>query len=965
MRSPRRLMTTGLCLTLLFCATAYAQEASKKPWLSNLRQLTFEGEKSGEGYFSPDGKEIVYQAVHEGCPHYQIYRQSLATGERTMVSPGQGMTTCAFFHPTDGTILFASTHLDADTHPAPPPSSGRYAWSRHPSFDLFTVKRDGTGLVRLTDQPGYDAEANYSADGEWIVLTGERDGNADIYVMRSDGTRMRRITEAEGYDGGPFFSPDGKQICFRGFRDLRPGKDRYSQVYVVGADGRNERQLTFNTAVNWAPYYHPNGDYLAYCTNMGGHRNFELVLLRLSDAKVVRLTTDEAVDIMPVFSPDGTRLMWTTTRFDGKSQLVIADFQMPPADAFGEPYRDDPMAAEEGSAGHEHRAGSDAEHDHETRPAATPAGKGSKDGSDAQARLIDEIDSLRHVAVLASDDYEGRRSGTPGCEKAAQYICRAFEQIGLIPAGREGYLDPFEVTVGHQLAKGNLASIASDDGLRGQVLTADEDWRPLAFSADATVEGAVVFAGYGITSPDGSWDDYAGLDVDGKIVLAFMRGTPDLPADPHNPHGGLGLYAGSRYKAFNASQHGAAGLILVADARQRDGAELDALSASAGEGRERIPVVQLRRSEALEWARRGGLDLANAETVIHHAKAPASRALKGLVATLKCAVERVDATTANVIAKVDGTDAEKRLSYIVIGAHYDHLGFGGQGSLAPGGGLGHIHNGADDNASGVAGILELAQHFKANPIAHSIVFMAFSGEEMGLLGSAAWVGNPTLPLDRCVAMINLDMIGRLGEDGLAIDGVDTWSGWRGLLNHVNASQIKMAMTGGAMSGRSDHASFIGKGVPSVHFFTGAHEDYHRPTDDTDKVNVAGVVEVTQLVQRTVEALDAMAGHVAFEEPKAPKTTVASGSGYGAWLGTIPSYGQESGGVKLQGASPGSPAETAGVAKDDVLVQLGTVEIDNIYDFTNALRSHKPGDTVELGVLRAGKRVNLTVTLGRR
>lgn len=318
------------------------EKAKTASYLSNLKQITSEGEKSGEGYFSPDGTMVVYQSIQEGCPHYQIYSRKLSGGPPTRLSPGQGLTTCAYFHPTSDRVLFASTHQDKASYGPPPETGGRYVWDKHKSFELYTVQRDGKNIKRLTNAPGYDAEGSYSADGKSICFTSGRDDDFEIYVMNADGTSQRRVTRSAGYDGGPFFSPDDKRICFRGFRDKRPGMERYAQIYTIGADGKNERQHTFNTAVNWAPYYHPNGKYMAYCTNIGGHRNFELILLRLEDSHIVRLTTDPGADVMPVFSPDGKKIMWTSTRYEGRSQLVVADFTMPPASVFLPPMKDDP-----------------------------------------------------------------------------------------------------------------------------------------------------------------------------------------------------------------------------------------------------------------------------------------------------------------------------------------------------------------------------------------------------------------------------------------------------------------------------------------------------------------------------------------------------------------------------------------------------------------------------------------------
>ena len=307
---------------------------AETPHLSNLRQVTFEGERSGESYYAPDMQRIAFQSVRGDCPHYQIFVKRLDGTRLVRVSTGKGLTTCSYFHPTADRMIWASTHLDPASWPPPPPGSGKYTWDKHPSFDIFQSDTEGHEVRRLTDTPGYDAEGSYSADGTRIVFTSERDGDLEIYTMTADGSDVRRVTNAVGYDGGPFFSPDGKRICFRGFRD--PENPRLAQIYVIDADGKNERKLTDVPAVNWAPYWHPSGEYLVYTKNVGGHRNFELFLLPLDGKPEIQLTFDDAADVLPVFSPDGKQLMWTSTRGTGTSQVFIADFKAPDAIAQGE-----------------------------------------------------------------------------------------------------------------------------------------------------------------------------------------------------------------------------------------------------------------------------------------------------------------------------------------------------------------------------------------------------------------------------------------------------------------------------------------------------------------------------------------------------------------------------------------------------------------------------------------------------
>jgi Tol biopolymer transport system component len=311
--------------------------------LKNIRQVTFGFEKAGEGYFSPDGQSIIFQAVPHLAPSifhhprpdedgYQIFLGPLAQdAPLRMISTGKGRCTCPFFHPSGKSVLFASTHLSPATAAEPPKGpaysrTARYRWEFPEAMDIFAADLDGTNLKRLTDAPGYDAEGSYSPDGTRIVFTSFRDGDAEIYIMNADGRNPRRITRTPGYDGGPFFSPDGKQIIYR---SDRKGNDLL-QIYLNNTEGTAERALTQDEFVNWGPYFHPDGHHLIYATSRHGHTNYELYLMDVDTGQLQRITYHEGFDGLPVFSPDGQRLMWTSSgrTADRKSQLFIADFQL-------------------------------------------------------------------------------------------------------------------------------------------------------------------------------------------------------------------------------------------------------------------------------------------------------------------------------------------------------------------------------------------------------------------------------------------------------------------------------------------------------------------------------------------------------------------------------------------------------------------------------------------------------------
>lgn len=333
-----------ILVLVLLTATGSADDAEiESSHLSNIRQVTFGLPRAGEGYFSPDGETIVYQAYPQGYPFYQIYVQKLDERKPLLISPGRGRTTCAYFHPGGNRILFASAHTNPNMEENEKEAREReasgerrsYQWDFDPFMDIYVADTDGSERVRLTDADGYDAEGSYSHDGEQIVFTSMRDGDPDIYVMQADGSNVRQITDVNGYDGGPFFSPDDSWIIFRSDRD----EEHMLQIYAVSADGKAEFQLTDDLGtVNWAPYFHPSGDYIIWARadySQGPQSaNFDLYTMDITatettfaGGEMVRITDHPKADVLPVFSPDGTKLMWTSTRTDdGTSQLWIADW---------------------------------------------------------------------------------------------------------------------------------------------------------------------------------------------------------------------------------------------------------------------------------------------------------------------------------------------------------------------------------------------------------------------------------------------------------------------------------------------------------------------------------------------------------------------------------------------------------------------------------------------------------------
>jgi aminopeptidase YwaD len=458
----------------------------------------------------------------------------------------------------------------------------------------------------------------------------------------------------------------------------------------------------------------------------------------------------------------------------------------------------------------------------------------------------------RHVRTLASDEMTGRGVDTPGIDKARDYIAAEFKNSAVAPGGTAGYFQPLEVATGIETAGRNEASFNDEPGL-----ALGADWTPLGFSASGAAAGDVVFAGYGISAENYPYDDYAGLDAKGKIVVVLRYEPP--PKDAASPFGKsqrASPYATFTAKAANARAHGAAGLILV-DLSSEDG--LLPLSRTMGHSDGELIAVQINAKRQI-----AGISLRDVKAQIDRDEKPHSAAIPGLRAVLTVNLKKITRSTDNVVWVLAGSDPALKEENIVIGAHYDHLGLGHYGTMDPKA-EGQIHHGADDNASGVAVVLDLAARFaRLRPAPpRTIVFVAFTGEELGLHGSRYFADHPPFPIAATKAMINLDMVGRMKDDRLTILSVDTAKEFRALIARAGQGlNLEMKATGGG----SDHVSFYNKGIPAVHFYTGMHEDYHRPSDTSDKLNVAGMAKVSDVVFGLASELAAAREPLTFVKP---------------------------------------------------------------------------------------------------
>ncbi len=574
---------------------------------------------------------------------------------------------------------------------------------------------------------------------------------------------------------------------------------------------------------------------------------------------------------------------------------------------------------------------------------------------------------LRDVTYLSSDELKGRASGSPELEKAADYIASQFRTAGLSPAGdNDTYFQTFEIATGAEFGTRNRLEIA------GTALENKKDFVPIAFSNSDDIESDIVFAGYGITAPEFQWDDYNGIDVKGKVVLVFRHEPQELDSNSRWNGKNFTAHAAFVNKAVNARQHGAGGTVFITDPPNPDnkpdevGPATKAIEATdVG-----IASIHARRGPILALFAKAGKDLTALQQTMDRTLKPASFELAGVRLRMTTDVTHVRKPVRNVIGALPGSDPILRNEWVVIGGHYDHLGLGDSHSLAPSQ-IGQIHHGADDNASGSSGVIEVARVAAADrrSFKRSILFITFAGEELGLLGSAHFVNNPTVPLDNIIAMLNMDMIGRLKNDQVFIGGVGTAPNFRGWLDKAaGLLHLRLDYSESSMSG-SDHASFNEKHIPILFFFTGLHADYHRPSDTADKVNAPGAIRVLSLAYELATDIANEPSRLQYTEvhQQQPRGSTAGspGSAYGPYFGSVPDFRDDLNGVLFADVRPDSPAAKAGLRSGDLMIQFDGKEIKNLYDFTYALQIKKPGDVVVVVVQRAGQTIKVNVTLEAR
>ncbi len=991
-----------------------AAAALEAKLLSDARQLTFEGRRAGEGYFSRDGKQMIFQSEREaGNPFFQIYLMDFETGDVERVSPGTGKTTCAWIHPDGQQVLFASTHNDPRAEEKQKEElelreSGkqrRYSWDYDETYDIYRHQVGGDDYENLTNVTGYDAEGSWSPDGRLVAFASNRRAYTaemteeertafeldpatmiDIYLMNGDGSNVRRLTDVLGYDGGPFFSPDGRRICWRRFTP----NGAVAEIWTMKLDGSDQRQLTRLGAMSWAPFYHPSGEYLIFTTNRHGFANFELYLIDAQGKSTpVRVTHTKGFDGLPVFSPDGNQLAWTSNRTSsGQSQLFLAGWSHGEARRLLGLDQPEPLADRE----------------------ASEAVEAAESSSRQTTAAFSPEDIMRHVDYLCRPELEGRMTGTRGEQLATAYVAAYLDNLGLQPAGDNGsFFQTFEFTSGVSLGEKNQLKWAEKN------YEVNRDWVPVSFSKTGPVEaGPVVFAGYAITAPaedmQEEYDSFVHLDVKDKWILAF-RFLPEQISAERRQH--LSRYASLRYKAMLARDKGARGLILVSGPNSQVKQQLIQLGYDGSLAGTGVPVISVTDEVAAQWLAAAGKELKQLQDKLDTGDAMMGFALEGVQVSAEIEIQQVKRSGRNVLARL-AAGREPSSQLVVVGAHVDHLGKGPtSSSLARDDERQSIHFGADDNASGVAAMLEIAEYLSSLkaagklPAKRDVLFAAWSGEELGLIGSSHFVktfeppspaahaahaahgaketpekpgtqeahsetphegsahGAPSDSLHPAIAAcLNLDMVGRLDKKFI-LQGVGSSSDWRGLIERANAPVgLPISLQDDSYL-PTDASSFFLRGIPILSAFTGSHSEYHTPRDTPATLNYDGASRASRLmalIARSVAIGDDAPDYVAQARPK----DGGQRANLRAYLGTIPDYAEsEVKGVKLSGVGKGGPAETAGVRAGDIVIELAGKKIENIYDYTFAIEALKIGQPVKIVVQRGGERVTMEVVPGSR
>lgn len=559
-----------------------------------------------------------------------------------------------------------------------------------------------------------------------------------------------------------------------------------------------------------------------------------------------------------------------------------------------------------------------------------------------------------HISYLSSDSLKGRFPGTPEMELAADYIRKAYREAGLTLLAEQG-LQEFEVTTDISRGENNTLSIGDS------IYTSGKDFVPYSFTANKELNADIVFAGYGFNfNKKGiAWNDFQGIDVKGKWVL-MLTGDPEIDSASSI----YAAYSGDRNKTLTATDAGAAGVLLVSGPVMDGRDKLISLHFDKTQGNSGIPVMNIKRKVANEILKNSGFTVAQLEEKLNTTRQPNSFAIEAQ-AKGSSEVNQVKVNTHNVLGFIEGKDPVLKDEIIAIGAHYDHLGFGGpeSGSRMPD--TNAVHNGADDNASGVAAIIEIAEKLAQQDNKRSLLIIAFSAEEMGLLGSKYFVNHPEFDVKQFKAMINLDMVGRMKEDnGILMGGVGTSVEGEAMLKELESVDTTLHFGYSPDGyGPSDHASFYAEGVPVFFLSTGAHDEYHTPFDDIEKINIEGEKKLSDYSFALTDQLLNMDKSLTYQENDMTDQRKRGRRGFSVTFGIMPDYaGTENSGLRIDGVRNGGPADKAGMKKGDIITAIDGKEIKNIYDYMHRLNTLEKGKTASVDIIRNKEKQILLVQL---
>ncbi len=931
--------------------------STKNTVISSPRQITFVGPKSGEGYFSADGSKMIFQSERtEANPFYQMFLLDFPTGKVTQLSPGNGKTTCGWIHPSMKKAMWSSTHQDPQWKKKKEEElanrqkavKAKYSWNFDETYDIYESDLKGKSVKKLTKEKGYDAEGSYSPDGNWIayasnahaytstlsdedkkVFEQDPSGQMDIYIMKSNGQGKKRLTTTLGYDGGPFFSADGKKITWRRFSP----NGMTAEIYTMNVDGSAQKQITQMNAMSWAPFFHPSGDYIIFGSSILGHENFELFMIDTEGKhQPVRVTFDDGFDGLPAFHPRGDQLSWTHRNDKGESQIMLASWNDTEARRLlGLPHR-------------------------------------MVQAQELNPKIAIE-DAQKIIRYMSSPELGGRPTSGPQEKAFTEALISLFKAWGLQGGSPKGeFIHEFEFTSGVSLGGKNSMRILREKKPE-VVLEITRDFIPTSTSASGNFpETEIVFAGYGLKIPSTqdrpAYDSYKNLNVKGKWV-ALLRDFPEK-ANPDLRHQMLNLSL-PQHKVTVAKNEGALGVIFVNGYQNGLKENFSQLKFEGTLSDNSIPVLKVKTAIFEKMIDKHNLKTYekpdNPDVAVEGFDIP------GVKVKAEIELNMQKSKGHSVIARLPVGKASK--SAILIGAHGDHLGTGQFGaSLAKGNEQGQFHPGADDNASGVAGVLELAHHFaaqkKANPrsLKKDLYFAVWSGEEVGVLGSSQFVKDWGPKFNKTFeAGLNMDMIGRLRER-LYVQGVGSGDHWTKLSEEVSLrTAMPMSLQDDPYVPSDSMTIYVGGQIPSITFFTGAHSEYHSPRDTENLINYEGWQKSVEVVKTYAQLLaDSSTRLVNYRKVEGKAVNRGAQRSYRLYLGTIPDYSQEGvKGVRISGVSKGSPAEKAGLKDKDVIVEFSGTKIENIYDYVYQLQTGKPSVETSIKVKRGDATQELKIT----